>query len=402
MGFLRGGLRAALASVIGVFALSGAGLVLSTGTAGAAAPSGTPIKIGYLMTNSGASDANEGPVFAAWVKYINAHGGVNGHPVDLTTDIDPGNVADAVTDVQKFIAAGDTAIVDADGNDAAWASIAEGAGVPVFTSTETIAFGGDDAFGIPQSPELLPTEEMIAAKKAGLTKLALFYCTEYSQCSEAIPFYDAVAKKYGIDLVYSAAVSGSAPNYLAQCLAAKAAGATAVAIGSTSATAERVQANCAKQGFTPHLLGASGDYQKSFAGSPGTNGSIIAVGSVPFFDTNDPAIKTMTDEFEEIRSLNPRVGLLQRQHDLELGNRDAAPRGGQGGQFHGEHPRDAGGTQERTPLPSHDDGRWPELPDHLHPGEARDQSVLLHRGDQEREVHPPGGAEDDLRSELRR
>ena len=278
--------------------LAGAQFVFSSSTAGAAQPNGTPIKIGYLMTNSGASDANEAAVFSAWVRWANAHGGVSGHPVQVTTDIDPGNVAVAETDVQKFVAQGVAAIVDADANDTAWASDVENAGVPVFTSTETLAFTGDDAFGIPQSPVSLPTEELMAAKKGGVTKLALFYCTEYSQCSQAIPFDDSVAKKLGIDLVYSAAVSGSAPNYVAQCLAGKGAGANAVVIASTSATAERVQADCAKQGYTPHLLAASGDYQQSFAGSPGTNGSIIAVGSVPFFDTKDPAIKSMTDELQ--------------------------------------------------------------------------------------------------------
>ena len=325
------------------------------------------------MTNSGSSDANEAAVFSAWVKWANAHGGVSGHPVQVTTDIDPGNVAVAVTDVQKFIAQDDTALVDADGNDAAWASIAEKAGVPVFTSTETLAFSGDDAFGIPQSPVLLPAEEMIAAKKAGIKKLALFYCTEYSQCSEAVPFYQSVSKQDGIDLVYSAAVSGSAPNYLAQCLAAQSAGATALVIGSTSATAERVQANCAKQGYTPHLLGASGDYQKSFAGSPGTNGSIITVGSVPFFDTRRSGHQDDDGRPQAVRSLDPEVGLLQRQHHVELGDRDPAPGGGRGGQLHEDHRHHTRRAQERTPCDSHDDCRRPEHTDHLHRGKARDE-----------------------------
>ena len=248
------------------------------------------------------------PCSTAWVRWANAHGGVSGHPVQVTTDIDPATSPLPKLTSRSSSLQGDAAIVDADANDTAWASIVESnAGVPVFTSTETLAFTGDDAFGIPQSPVSLPTEELMAAKKGGVTKLALFYCTEYSQCSQAIPFYDSVAKKLGIDLVYSAAVSGSAPNYVAQCLAGKGAGANAVVIASTSATAERVQADCAKQGYTPHLLAASGDYQQSFAGSPGTNGSIIAVGSVPFFDTKDPAIKSMTDEPAAVRSLDPEV-----------------------------------------------------------------------------------------------
>ena len=176
-------------------------------------------------------------MIAAWTKWVNAHGGVDGHPVQFVADTEPGNVAVAVTDAQKLIAEGVVAIIDGDGNDSAWASIAEKAGVPVFSSTDTLAFGSsDDLFGPPQSPVTSPDELMAIAKKTGATKLALLYCTEYSQCAQAVPFYQSVAKKFGVDLVYNAAVSGSAPNYLAQCLAAKSAGATGLFVASTSDT----------------------------------------------------------------------------------------------------------------------------------------------------------------------
>ena len=77
-----------------------------------------------------------------------------------------------------------------------------------------------------------------------------------------------MGKKYGVDIVYTAAVSGSAPNYVAQCLAAKAAGATSLFVASTSQTTLRVVADCQKQGYHPHLLESAGSYQKSFAGIP--------------------------------------------------------------------------------------------------------------------------------------
>ena len=56
---------------------------------------------------------------AAWTKWTNAHGGVDGHPVQFIADTEPGNVAVAVTDVQKLIAEGVTALIHGDSNDAA-------------------------------------------------------------------------------------------------------------------------------------------------------------------------------------------------------------------------------------------------------------------------------------------
>ena len=284
------------AILVGVLTLVGTALVIPAGSAGAAAPSGTPIKIGYIQQQAaGPSSINEEPVLAAWAKWVNAHGGVAGHPVQILFDVDPNNVAVAVTDVQKLIGDGVVAIADADANDSAWAQYTENAGVPVLLSTNTLAFGStDDAVGTAGGPIINADEGMIAAKKAGATKLALLYCTEFSQCAQAVPFYQSVAKKYGVDIAYTAAVSGSAPNYLAQCLAAQSAGATSLFVASTSQTTLRVVADSAKQGYHPHLLAGEGSYQKSFAGTPGMNGLIAPTPNTPFFDTNVPAIEQMT------------------------------------------------------------------------------------------------------------
>ena len=200
-----GGCWARFASVLSVLTLLGAGLVLPTGSAGAAQPSGTPIKIGYLMTKTGPTDIDNAPSFAVAVKWINAHGGVAGHPVQLVTDLESGDVAVAVTDAKKLVGDGVDAIVDSDANDSAWASIPEKAGVPVFLSADTLAFAGsDDAFGSPQVVTVTTPLIMLAAKKfGGANKLAVLYCTEYSQCSQAVPYYSSIGKKYGVNVVYS-------------------------------------------------------------------------------------------------------------------------------------------------------------------------------------------------------
>jgi branched-chain amino acid transport system substrate-binding protein len=295
------GTRAALA--FAACALAGSALLLSPGSAESATPNGTPITIGYVQQQqAGPSGIDEGPVFAVWAKWINAQGGVNGHPVRIISESDPGDVAVALTEVQKLIAQHVDAIVDADANDAAWAQDVEKAGIPVFVSADTLAFGSsDDAFGTAQSPVVQASEQMYAAKLFGVNKLALLYCSEFPQCIQAVPFYQSTAKKYGIDLVYSAAVSGSAPNYLAQCLAAKAAGATILFVASTTGTTLRVVSDCAKQGYKPHLLGS---VQKSTIGTPGTNGLIDPDSNVPFFDTSNPAVKTMTDA---LNKYNPSI-----------------------------------------------------------------------------------------------
>ena len=292
--------------VAGVLTLLGTAFVLPSGSAGAATPSGTPIKIGYIQEQAaGPSSINEEPVLAVWAKWVNAHGGVAGHPVQILFDVDPNNVAVAVTQVQKLISDGVVAIVDADANDSAWAQYTENAGVPVLLSTNTLAFGStDDAVGTAGGPIVQASEGMIAAKEASATKLALLYCTEFPQCSQAVPFYQAVGKKYGVAIVYNAAVSGSAPNYLAQCVAAQAAGATSLFVASTSQTSLRVVADCQKQGYHPHLLEAGGSYQKSFAGTPGMNGLIATTPNTPFFDTNVPAIEQMTST---LNKYNPAI-----------------------------------------------------------------------------------------------
>ena len=141
---------------------------------------------------------------------------------------------------------------------------------------------------------------MIAINKVGeASKIAVLYCTEYAQCTRPCPTTRLSASKYGDAVVYSTAASQSAPNYLAQCLAAKAAGANSMFPATASDVAVRVIENCAKQGYTPHLLAGSGSFNNGFLGTPGTNGMIATDQNVPFFDTSNPQIKTMTAAFNK-------------------------------------------------------------------------------------------------------
>ncbi len=255
----------------------------------------------------------------AWVKWKNTHGGINGHPIDLITEVEPGSPAIATSDVQKLMSQGVVALVDGDSNDPDWAPMVKQAGLPVFlTNGQSLAFAGSsDGFGPLLSPTLQAEEQLIEAQKVGVKNLSVLYCTEYSACQQAVPYYTAVAKQFGINVVYSAAVSGSAPNYLAQCLNAKQSGANGMIIAANADVAIRVAANCAQQGYTPRQVSSSGSFNKAFAGSKGTDGLISGDSTVPFYDINSPAIREMTDT---LNKYNPSITKAAAYNDIAVWN----------------------------------------------------------------------------------
>src|SRR6476619_2760393 len=77
------------------------------GSATAAAKlTGSPIKIGLISTLSGAqaSAGNQGAVVApAWAKWINAHGGINGHPFQIFSEDDGSDPVKAQAAEKKLI-----------------------------------------------------------------------------------------------------------------------------------------------------------------------------------------------------------------------------------------------------------------------------------------------------------
>ena len=65
---------------------------------------------------------------------------------------------------------------------------------------------------------------MLAAQKVGGHKMAVLYCAENPACKQTVAPLQAAGKQFGIPVVFNASVLASAPNYTAQCLAAKARG----------------------------------------------------------------------------------------------------------------------------------------------------------------------------------
>ena len=76
------------------------------GSSGSAAPSGAPIVVGNVsnLTNVQAGiQPDDSATPNAWVKWTNAHGGINGHPVKLVQLDDGADPGKALADVQQLV-----------------------------------------------------------------------------------------------------------------------------------------------------------------------------------------------------------------------------------------------------------------------------------------------------------
>jgi branched-chain amino acid transport system substrate-binding protein len=273
----------------------------SAAASSAATPTGTTFKVGYIcncQTGLGGATTDLDTV-NAWLKYTNSHGGVNGHPLQLFTENEPGNPGVATNDVKTLVGDGIIALIDDDGaSDQAWASYIASQNIPVFAVpfTSPAITLGTFAFSTGVSENYLGDEIILASKKVNATKLALLYCAEVAVCAYEINVLKGAATSYGgVSLVYDAAILQTAPDYAAQCLTAKEKGADAMFIASAGDVSIRVAQSCAQQGYTPHQVSDEAAWGASWPGKPGIDGSVLTSDDWPIFDTSLPAEKTMHD-----------------------------------------------------------------------------------------------------------
>ncbi len=278
--------------------------------AGAATKS--TVILGDICTCSGPQGGEaqvESGVLQAWEAWTNAHGGIAGHPVQIIIKDDAENPSTATTDVEALVQQNHiVGLLDTSTEDPAFAAYIAHQKVPVFGD---IANGTEAA---ETSPDFYPPgtthtasilSEASALKTAHVKKVAQLYCVEVALCASSVPEFKAALDKYGIKLVYATGIGFAAPNYTAQCLAAKEAGATGMFVVDASTVATKVATNCAQQGYKPTELGAFGTVASTWQTAPGMEGNIDVQSDYPWFvhnavtkdlyaaiDKYDPAVLT--------------------------------------------------------------------------------------------------------------
>jgi len=273
--------------------------------------SGPPVTIGQVGTFSGLVGANfAGATKTAyvWVDYMNAHGGLGCHPIRFVQVDDQSNPALSQAGVER--------LVEKEGAVAIFAAFVplDIAGFQAGLNKEKIAaIGGDQA-----APEWLSNAYMYPvggtsraaiagsvkqASEIGKKKIAVLYCVEASPCGSNFNntiIKDGFAKKFGMDVVYSGAVSITQPDYTAQCENAKNAGADTIAWGLDRAGLQRAAKSCAKLNYFPTLplIALQGSFDPSDLNIR-KSGAFLSSPTFPYLLDSTPALAQFHDAMKK-------------------------------------------------------------------------------------------------------
>jgi branched-chain amino acid transport system substrate-binding protein len=127
---------------------------------------------------------------------------------------------------------------------------------------------------------------------------------EVAICAESTQQGKKLASHYGIQYVYTTGIGFAAPNYTAQCLAAKQSGATGMSVGDASAVVEHVVQDCAAQDYTPRQLSSDGTVAIAWLNIPAFNGNIDTQSDFLWFVHNS-ATSTMYSALDKYASQVP-------------------------------------------------------------------------------------------------
>jgi len=293
-GLLGGRILCAMALAAGLTLVSGA-----MGQTAGAASSKAPMVIGDLCSCTGpeaSTISQTTDVVNAWASSVNAKGGIGGHKVQIVVKDDGYNPTTSLADAQALVQQNHViAIFDNSDEDTVWASYIKTQKVPVFGATEANAgYQNSDFFPPGGTFNYSDGAGAVAAHKAGIKTEAILYCVEVAICQQSSIEAQTILPKLGMKLVFSAGIGFAAPNYSAQCLAAKQSGAQSMAVGDASAIVTKVAQNCATQGYSPIELSADGSVAIAWLGVPAMNGNIDVQGDIPWF-VHNAATKPMYD-----------------------------------------------------------------------------------------------------------
>jgi branched-chain amino acid transport system substrate-binding protein len=241
----------------------------ATTGATAVAAGGAPIRVGMIGNFggvAGASFVSARESLKAWVGMTNAKGGINGHKVELLVADDGNEGARDLSIAKDFVEnRGVIALVNyyggAGGPDAV-AAYAESKGVPIIGGAAFDSTFFRHAIMFPQvtGPDSFNYAAAKVMADKGISKVAIVYCTEGGVCKENSDQFKAAALALGLQVVYESGVSLVQPDFTAECLAARNAGATGFFPQVDGGSVNRLARSCTRQGYKPgYFVTAPGD-----------------------------------------------------------------------------------------------------------------------------------------------
>jgi len=251
---------------------------------------GEPIVIGQVGGFSGPISAAhhlDQDTLAAWGQWVNANGGINGHPVKIISKDDRGDPSVSVSMVKSLVEEDHViALVGVADQltESSWAPYVKEKGIPVIGgqaatdvwTTNPVFFPGaatyqSSKFGL-----------AAAAKAAGAKTLGMFICTSSPTCADVPPKVEAQADKLGIKWTITQGGAPNAADYTAPCLAMKQADPDAVAMGVDPSTATKLATTCKVQGLHPTYTMVSVTVDSTLASQSVFDGAVGATDVFPW------------------------------------------------------------------------------------------------------------------------
>jgi branched-chain amino acid transport system substrate-binding protein len=254
------------------------------------------VSIGVIGSFSGAFGSTIGgaeKVLNAWKQDVNASGGLQGRPVQLTVDdVGSAPAGTDLIDAKQLISQHVVAIIDVDLQDTTWVKTATAAGIPVLAANDTASsYMTPDVFPVELS--IIPGiyASLYEAKTLGAKTGIVYASEEGAAVQQEAAIFKVFAGAVGEGLPVFTSVSASSPDFTAVCQELKTAGVSSYTLIFPAAVQQKVTDQCYQQGLRiPQLLYASNSIPQ-WLSDKAYNDSLVMDGITPSFETSVPGVK---------------------------------------------------------------------------------------------------------------
>ncbi len=258
-----------------------------------------PITVGFVGSITGLYGTSFRPLLTAVqanITDLNAKGGINGHPIKLIVADDGGDPANYLAQLRRMVEQ-DKVIAFVGNTHAASLSQAavdyvEGKNIPILDGDDShlLAPTSTMIFGFGASGIALNGTEFAAARDLLGTgkKVGFISCQEVQQCSDYATTFPDFSSKAGFTPVFAGRASLTAPDFTANCLQARNAGAEVLFLRIDINSVKRIARDCSRQGFKPAYVTAPVLTDPSSPSNPAMDRLIIPSQQFPFTNNSLP------------------------------------------------------------------------------------------------------------------
>jgi branched-chain amino acid transport system substrate-binding protein len=252
------------------------------------------IRLGHIGTYSGLLGAlfSGGPsTVQAWAQYVNANGGLNGHPVEVLVADDGADPSRNLSLTREMVE--EQGVVAFVGNIVPLSlsgsrTYLEERQIPIVGGD----LGTEDWFS---SPMFFPQGGALSGTIAGLARLAieragprvaLLYCAESAGCAFVKQVFPGAVQAHGGQYVYEAQISLAQPDFTAECLSLRSNNVDVVNVSADANAIRRVARSCVQQGVDVTYVGFGIALEDSLKEDPNLDGLVGASSTFPWMVTD--------------------------------------------------------------------------------------------------------------------